>query len=165
LERFEAVRRAVGTRGAPWRAGIPTGVLRRALLDTGFVAALVNGRDPDHEQCLEVWRDLHAQLFSVEGMLVECAHLLRRARGGAGAAIHLVYESGTVLVPPSEERAKRALVLMEKYRDVPMDFVDALLVVTAEERNVRDVLTLDRRGFEAYRAHGRERFRIVPETD
>jgi predicted nucleic acid-binding protein len=51
---------------------------------------------------------------------------------------------------------------MEKYRDVPMDFVDALLVVTAEERGVRDVLTLDRRGFEAYRAHGRERFRVVP---
>jgi predicted nucleic acid-binding protein len=137
-------------------------VVRRALLDTGFVVALVNERDPDHERCVEVWRDLRAQLFSVEGVLVECAHLLRKARGGTAAAVHVVYEAGTTLVPLSEDRAKRALVLMDKYRDVPMDFVDALLVVTAEERGVRDVLTLDRRGFEAYRAHGRERFRVLP---
>jgi predicted nucleic acid-binding protein len=51
---------------------------------------------------------------------------------------------------------------MDKYKDVPMDFVDALLVSLAEERGIRDVLTLDRRGFETYRAHGRERFRIFP---
>ena len=54
---------------------------------------------------------------------------------------------------------------MDKYRDVPMDFVDAELVAVAEERGVRDVLTLDRRGFSAYRARGRERFRMWPEAD
>jgi predicted nucleic acid-binding protein len=138
-------------------------VVRRAILDTGFVVALVNERDPDHERCVDIWRDLHAQLFSVEGVLVECAHLMRRARNGPAAAVHVVYESGTTLVPLSSDRAKRALILMEKYRDVPMDLVDALLVVTAEERAVRDVLTLDRRGFDTYRAHGRERFRVLPE--
>ena len=138
-------------------------MVRRALLDTGFVVALANARDPDHERCVEVWRDLRAQLFSVEGVLVECAHLLRRAAGGASAAVHIVYESGTQLLPPSEDRAMRALALMEKYHDVPIDFVDALLVAVAEERSIRDVLTLDRRGFEAYRAHGRERFRVLPD--
>jgi predicted nucleic acid-binding protein len=138
-------------------------VVKRALLDTGFVVALVNERDPDHGPCVEIWRDLRAQLFSAEGVLVECAHILRRTRGGTAAAVHVVYESGTMLVPSSEERTKRALVLMEKYRDVPMDFVDALLVVIAEERGVRDVLTLDRRGFNAYRLHGRERFRVLPD--
>jgi predicted nucleic acid-binding protein len=43
-----------------------------------------------------------------------------------------------------------------------MDFVDAELVGIAEEFGIRDVLTLDRRGFQTYRANGRERFRIVP---
>jgi predicted nucleic acid-binding protein len=152
-------------RGARWRGGSRIAVVRRALLDTGFVVALVNARDPDHARCVDVWRDLRAQLFSVEGVLVECAHLLRKAPGGASAAVHLVYQSGTQLVPPSEDRAKRALGLMEKYRDIPMDFVDALLVAVAEERNVRDVLTLDRRGFDAYRANGRERFRVLPERE
>ena len=137
-------------------------MVRRALIDTGFVIALVNARDPDHEDCVAVWRTLRARLFSVEGVLVECAHLLRRTPGGAAAAVHIVYGSGTQIVPTSEHRAKRALALMEKYSDVPMDLVDALLVAVAEEQNVRDVLTLDRRGFGVYRARGRERFRIWP---
>ena len=74
----------------------------------------------------------------------------------------LVYGAATELVPTTRERAQRAVTLMDKYHDVPMDLVDALLVTVAEERNARDVLTLDRRGFETYRANGRERFRILP---
>ena len=146
------------------RLGIPTGVAEggRALLDTGFIIALLDAGDPDHERCLEVWRTVRATLFSVDGVLVECAHMLRRVRRGAGAAVDLVYGAGTELVPTTLDRARRAISLMDKYHDVPMDLVDALLVTIAEERRIRDVLTLDRRGFEIYRLNGRERFRILP---
>jgi uncharacterized protein len=126
------------------------------------VVALVNASDPDHAACLHVWRDLRAQLFTVEGVLVESSHLLRKAKGGPAAASRLVLESGTQLVPISAERAERVAALMEKYDDVPMDFVDALLVTAAEDHDVRQVLTLDRRGFEAYRIRGRRRFEILP---
>ncbi|HEY2409568.1 MAG TPA: PIN domain-containing protein [Polyangiaceae bacterium] len=135
---------------------------RRVLLDTGFLVALANALDPDHAACVAIWSETRAQLFSVDGVLVEAAHVLRRERAGPAAAIHIALAAGTELVPVSEQRAERALALMQKYRDVPMDFVDALLVVVAEERNVREVFTLDRRGFGVYRAKGRERFRIFP---
>jgi hypothetical protein len=131
------------------------------LLDSGFVIALANAQDPDHERCVEVWRGLRAQLLSVDGVLVEASYLLRKERAGPQAVVGIVFGAGTELVATTEERARRALLLMNKYRDVPMDFVDALLVVIAEERNVREVLTLDRRGFETYRA-GRDRFRLFP---
>jgi uncharacterized protein len=137
-------------------------VARRALLDTGVVVALVNSADPDHEACVRVWADLRAQLFSVDGVLVEAAHMLRRAKGGPTAAIRLVVAAGTTIVPSSEQRLERAIALMKKYHDVPMDLVDALLVAAAEELDVRDVLTLDARGFDTYRLRGRERFRRYP---
>jgi predicted nucleic acid-binding protein len=137
-------------------------VARKALLDTGFVVALVNASDPDHTACLDVWRDLRAQLFTVEGVLVESSHSLRKARGGPAAANRLVLESGAQLVPISVERAERVAALMERYEDVPMDFVDALLVTVAEDHDVQTVLTLDRRGFGAYRIRGRRRFEILP---
>jgi len=133
-----------------------------ALLDTGFVIALVSARDADHDHCVEAWRGFRGQLYSVDGVLVEAAHLLRKARGGPAAAVGFVYAARTELVPCTEARASRALGLMKKYENVPMDFVDALLVTAAEEFGIRDVLTLDRRGFETYRLNGRERFRIVP---
>jgi uncharacterized protein len=136
-------------------------VARRALLDTGFVVAVVNKADPDHERCVAAWRDVRAQLLSVDGVLVEAAHVLRRVPGGTEAAAGLVFDAGTEIVPSSAERVKRAIVLMRKYADVPMDLVDALLVVVAEEFRVHDVLTLDRRGFGVYRV-GRQRFRVIP---
>lgn len=57
---------------------------------------------------------------------------------------------------------KRVAALMEKYRDVPMDFADATLVVLGEEAGTNWVFTLDRRGFSTYRLRGRGAFRILP---
>jgi hypothetical protein len=132
------------------------------LLDTGFIVALVNAVDPDHGRCREAWSGLRAQLLTVEGVLVEATYLLRRARGGPAAAINLVLAAGTRLIAPTEPRLVRAVELMQTYRDVPMDLVDALLVVSAEELNITQVLSLDRRGFSAYRANGRRGFEILP---
>ena len=53
------------------------------------------------------------------------------------------------LCQPAEIR--EAATLMRKYRDTPMDFADAGLVLLAEAMNVHDILTLDRRGFSTYR--------------
>lgn len=51
------------------------------------------------------------------------------------------------LIPSSRESLKRVAALMEKYRDVPMDFADATLVILGEEAGTNWVFTLDRRGF------------------
>ena len=50
---------------------------------------------------------------------------------------------------------------MERYRDTPMDFADATLVLLADVLEVFDVLTLDRRGFSTYRAPSGNGFRLV----
>jgi hypothetical protein len=56
-----------------------------------------------------------------------------------------------------------AVVLMGKYRDMQMDFADATLVSLAEETGMDEVFTLDRRGFSAYRIHGKKLFKVWPE--
>jgi len=147
----------------PSTRGLRIGVAESILLDTGAVVALVNAADPDHDRCVEVWSELRADIFTVEGVLVEAAHLLRRARGGPAAAISLVIDSGATIVPSSPTRLKRASAFMHKYRDTLMDLVDALLVVVAEEHGIEDAFTLDRRGFSTYRMRRNERFRVVPD--
>lgn len=125
------------------------------LLDTGVLVALVNAADPDHDRCVEAWRSTRGPVATVEGTLVEAAHLLRRARGGPAAAIGLVLASGVEIVPATPERLARAVALMDRYRNVPMDLVDAMLVALAEERCAAGILSLDRRGFSTFRVHGR----------
>lgn len=50
---------------------------------------------------------------------------------------------------------------MKQYRDTPMDFADATLVLLAEELGLLDILTLDRRGFSTYRIGRGRAFRLV----
>jgi predicted nucleic acid-binding protein len=133
------------------------------LLDTGFLVALVNARDPDHKRCADVWNTLVGKVVTVEGVLVEASHLLARARGGSSAALHLVASVDATIVSLDARRMRAAARLMDRYHDVPMDLVDALLVLTAQDHSVRDVLTLDRRGFSVYRVGARRALRMLPD--
>ena len=135
---------------------------RTILLDTGFIVALVNRRDPDHAACAAVWEDLRAQLITVEGGLVEASHVLGRVRSGARRAVELALAAKTETRPVGESAIRRALALMDRYSNVPMDLVDAMLVAIAEEIDVDEILTLDRRGFGTYRIGGRRRFKMLP---
>ena len=105
----------------PSKIGSRTVVARKVLLDTGFLVALVNRGDPDHQRCREVWLPLRAEVISVDGVLVEAAYLLRRLKGGPGAAIELAVAARVRLLPSTEKMLNRAIDLMDQYRDVPMD--------------------------------------------
>jgi predicted nucleic acid-binding protein len=43
-----------------------------------------------------------------------------------------------------------------------MDFADATPEVLAEETGINEMLTLDFRGFSAYRLHGKKSFNLQP---
>ncbi len=60
----------------------------------------------------------------------------------------------------SEQQIARLLTLMEQYRDRPMDFADATLVLVAEETGNHQILTLDS-DFLFYRIHNRDSFEII----
>jgi hypothetical protein len=51
---------------------------------------------------------------------------------------------------------------MSKYANVPMDFADATLVLLGDEVGTTDIVTLDRRGFSAYRTARGKSFQITP---
>ena len=132
------------------------------LLDTGFLVALVNAADPAHRACAVTWSQLAGPFLTTEGVLVEAAHLVRKNRAGFATVWGLVRSVGTIVSSSARPRVDRAGALMTQYADVPMDFVDATLVALAEETGVRDVLTLDVRGFSTYRTGDGKKFKRLP---
>lgn len=132
------------------------------LIDTGFLVALLDAKDPDHASCVTVWRGIRGTFFSVEGVLVETAHLVGNDPNAVAAAIAMMSQVGVRLHEHSPPRAARAIALMRKYQDVPMDYVDADLVALAEEEHIERVLTLDVRGFSVFRKLDRLAFAILP---
>jgi len=129
--------------------------LRRAIVDTGPIVALLSSRDGHHAWAREVLRSVEPPMQTCEAVISEACFLLRKVAGGPDAVLQLV-ERGIVQVSfrlAVELAPVRALV--ERYRRVPMSLADACLVRMTELDTRSTVITVDR-DFLIYRRNGRQ---------
>lgn len=132
--------------------------MRSALLDTGVFVALLDRSERNHRRCVDLFSAFEGQLLTTEPVLTETVYLLGPSVKAQRNGIDFILKGGAILVPQSIASLTRASALMKKYSDVPMDLADATLVVLAEETGILEVLTLDIRGFSAYRIKHRKAF-------
>jgi hypothetical protein len=127
------------------------------LLDTGPIVALLDRNDSYHDWTSLRFNSLQGRFATTGAVVTEAMFFLQDVRDGIARLFDFL-ESPKVEIRDSFRLSKlrAAAALMERYRDIPMDFADATLVVLAEELETDRVLTLDERGFRAYR-HGRNR--------
>ena len=130
------------------------------LVDAGPLIALFNPADACRETCREIFRSLEsADLVTTEAAVTEASCLLDFS-AEAQAALQSLLAAGRPRVEgPLVSERERIAELIRKYRDLPMDYADATLVVLAERLRTRRVFTLDRRDFSVYRVRGK-RFEI-----
>jgi hypothetical protein len=136
--------------------------MNNILLDTGAFVALLDRSEATHKRCLDFFSSFRGTVYTSEPVLTETLYLLGPSSKAQRACIDFILKGGATLAPQSSTSLVRASLLIEKYRDIPMDFADATLVVLAEEAGINEVFTLDKRGFEVYRIHGRKPFTIRP---
>ena len=132
------------------------------LLDTGAFVALVDRSERRHAECvaaLDAWR---GAVVTTEAVLTATLYLLGPQWSSQKVCLEFFSRGAFLLAPSSQASLKRVAVLMEKYRNVPMDFADATLVALGEELQTDAAFTLDHRGFSAYRLHQRKPFQLVP---
>ena len=137
--------------------------MRSILLDTGVFVALLDSSEKSHKRCVAFFKDFKGKLLTTEPVLTETLYLLNSSIKAQKSCIEFILKGGVALIPQSTGSLSRAAALIEKYRDIPMDFADATLVVLAEETGIDEVFTLDNRGFNSYRIHGKKAFKIWPE--
>jgi uncharacterized protein len=130
------------------------------IADTGFWVALANPRDRDHRACANALAKVREPLMVTWPILTETCHLLSaflgldaqlRFLGGVRAGACQIFSLDL-------EHLDRVQVLMEKYKDLPMDLADASLVILAEELGTGRILSTDRRDFRTYRWKNRKPF-------
>ena len=93
-------------------------------------------------------------------------HFVAASREGPELLAELVNLTETRVYDCAQPASLRsAVALMRKYTDTPMDFADASLVLLGEKTSVRDILTLDRRGFSTYRTSTGKPFRRVLDVE
>jgi predicted nucleic acid-binding protein len=134
-----------------------------ALVDAGFMVALLHSSDERHPLCVRVFQNTMLPLLTSEAVLTELFFLLASRRIQPAGAWRFVRSGAITLASIATSDLPEIQELMVRYDDRPMDFADATLVHLAQRESLSTVLTVDHDDFEAYRIGGRKRFTILPE--
>lgn len=134
------------------------------LLDTGFLYALLNRKESRHKDVLEASAKIRGEIYLPTVVTTEVAYLVQRDLGVESLAefIELLAAESFVLVEPLPADYQRAAEVVRQYADSNIDFVDAILVATAERLNITRVLTIDARHFRMFRPKHCPAFEILP---
>lgn len=116
------------------------------LTDAGPIVALLDKDDPNHGSCLAAISRLSAQLMLTTWPCFTEAMYLLGSVGGYYYQEQLwrLWNANKIsLHDLTSAELGRMSVLMQKYRDTPMDLADASLIALAESNSLKQVFTVD----------------------
>jgi predicted nucleic acid-binding protein len=135
---------------------------RDLLLDTGPIVATLDSSDQWHDLCATAVTEQIDRCVTTEAVVAEACYLLQRGRARSSLVLDFLLDADVPVLALDRAALRHAARLMDRYAKVPMDFADAALVTLADGLQLTDVLTIDRRGFRAYRPASGKAFRIIP---
>jgi predicted nucleic acid-binding protein len=136
--------------------------MRRVLIDTGPLVAIVSRADQYHQLCVEALQDLPGPLFSCWPVITEAAWLLRKRTGAVRQLLSSISEGFLEILAMQSSDAAELGLLLEKYKNIHPQLADAALVYLAERDAFDTIFTLDRRDFLVYQAGRKRAFQIIP---
>ena len=139
--------------------------LPAALIDSGFVLAMIDRNDGWHNRCVEAYNNSRLPLLTSEAVLTEVFHLAARDVLDARGVWRLLRSGAIRMSPITNAELPQIQVLMDEYADRPMDFADATLVHLAARERLSVILTIDHDDFETYRLPGRNLRSCRPAAD
>jgi len=138
--------------------------MKRVLVDTGPLVAILLRTDEHHESCVNTLRSIPGPLFSCWPVITEAAWLLRADQRSVLQLLRSISEGFLVLLPLTDSDANAIAEVMSKYREMQPQLADAALVHLAQREGINTIFTLDRRDFAVYRNSQKRSFRILPEV-
>lgn len=133
------------------------------VVDTGALVGWFDKKDPAHQMVRSGWTPLVGKFVTTGAVITETLHFLQPIAGGTEALAGFLRKGLVVVVDDAfaQSRLDGAVELMARYRDIPMDFADATLVLLAERMSTPNILTLDERGFRTFRFSGKRHFKLI----
>jgi uncharacterized protein len=134
--------------------------MKRVLVDTGPIVAILSRRDQYHKLCVEALREMPGPLFTCWPVLTEAAWLLRRSSDGVQQLLRGIEAGFLELLPLTTEDAVPIASILKRYSRVQL--ADAALFHLAARYGLATVFTLDQRDFSLFRLPRGRALRILP---
>lgn len=136
------------------------------VADTGFLVALLNRTDAEHQLILALYSKLTRPILVPQTVLAETAYLVGRASGVLMVATFLRSFKGKGsrlrLCALIEQDTDRIAEILEEYQDSRIDFVDASVMAIAERYQVQTIFTIDQRDFRIFRPRHVDHLLLLP---
>ena len=136
--------------------------MRRVLVDTGPIVAILSRRDQFHRICVDALRDMPGPLFTCWPVITEAAWLLRQSQQAVQQLLGGIEAGFLEVLPLTSEDAVPIAAILKKYRDIRIQLADAALVHLAGRNGLDTIFTLDQRDFSVYRLPRGRAFRLLP---
>jgi predicted nucleic acid-binding protein len=130
------------------------------LIDSGPFIALFDVDDNHHRKIRDFIKNYQYRFISTLAVYTEVSHMLDFNINAQRDFYEWTMYKGVIISDINQHDIPRIVELTDKYSDLPMDFADATLVVTAEKTGIREIISLDK-DFDVYRLPGKEKIHNV----
>jgi predicted nucleic acid-binding protein len=135
-------------------------MLNTILIDAGPIIALFDKDDNFHKKVVSFIKGKHFKFITTIAVITEVSHMLDFSTEAQIAFLEWIMKEGVIIEEVHQNDIARILELTKKYRDLPMDFADASLVITSEKTGIRKVISIDS-DFDIYRLPGKVKIENV----
>ena len=130
-------------------------MLNEILIDAGPIIALFDKDDSYHEKIVQCIKDKRYRLVTTTAVVTEVSHMLDFNVSVQIKFLEWIEMDGIKLYEIKQKDIKEIIELTKKYKDRPMDFADATLVITAKRTGIKKIISIDS-DFDIYRLPGKE---------
>ena len=135
-------------------------MINSILIDAGPLIALFDSSEKHHRGIRTFLKEHPYRYVSTVAVFTEVSHMLDFSAAAQRDFYNWVMYKGVIIGDVNQNDMLRLVELTGKYSDIPMDFADATLVITAEKTGIREIISLDS-DFDIYRLPGKEQIRNV----
>jgi len=136
--------------------------MRRVLIDTGPIVAILSGSDANHELCVAELRNLRGPLPTCWPVITEAAWLLRGSQDSVRKLFAAIQGGVLEILSLDGEDAGSIGSIMAKYADLRIQLADAALLHLAQREGIDTIFTLDRRDFSVLRLARGRKLKVLP---
>jgi len=130
-------------------------MLNEILIDAVPIIALFDKDDSYHEKILKFIKDKGFRFVTTTAVVTEVSHMLDFNVNVQIQFLEWIENDGIKLHEVKQKDIIEIIEMTKKYKDRPMDFADATLVIAAKRTGIKKIISIDS-DFDIYRLPGKE---------